>query len=274
MLKRFAACLFILALSLSAAGCQPSSADAPDTPLRIYYEALLAQDYATAYQQLCQSDQAAVSQEDFITWQTLYRQMEEMRSYKYSSGKELSGFKDPVGNRYPRAMEYTVTQTDFLHQSQSENTYDYTRTVVLENGSWRICRGENANIYQHRIYYGYATLGTMYAEGKGVEQNAEKALDFYTNALNYNETDYNLYFQAALLNLNAQRPQEAEALCTRALAKEPDSETASELQNLMGVALMMTDRKADALKAFQAAVDLNPSNSNAVSNLDKAGKAQ
>ncbi len=274
MLRRFTALFLLLALTVTAAGCQADTAGAPDTPLRTYFDALKAQDYAAAYSQLCQADQAAVSAEDFVVWQTLYRQMEELKDYRYSAGKEVSGYKDPFGNRYPRAVEFTITQTDFLHQDQSQNTYDYTRTVVLEEGVWKICRGETPDIYQHRIYYGHATLGAMYAEGKGVEKDTAKALEHFTNALNYNESDFNLYFQTALLNLNASRPAEAEALCVRALAKNPDGENASELQNLMGVALMMQDRKEEAKKAFQAAVDLNPANENAVSNLNNASKAQ
>lgn len=272
MLKRFVQALIIVALLMATAGCQSGSQDAPSTPLNKYFDALLAQDYVTAYSQLCKADQAVISQEDFTTWQTLYRQTEEIKSFKLGTGKELDNFKDPFGNRYARASEFTITQTDFVHQSQTDNTYDYTRTVVMEDGLWKISRGETADIYQHRIYYGYTTLGTMYAEAKGVKADPAKALTYFTHALDYNESDINLYFQTALLNLNVKQPAEAEKLCQRALAKEPDAEMASELQNLMGVALIMQERKEEAVKAFETAVQSNPNNTNALNNLKNSSR--
>lgn len=272
MLKRFTLALMIAAIVMIAAGCQSGPQDTPASPLNRYFDAILAQDYATAYKQLCKADQAVVTLEDFTVWQTLYKQTEEIKSYKLGTGKELSNFKDPFGNRYPRASEFTVSQTDFVHQSQSDNTYEYTRTVVMEDGVWKISRGETADIYQHRIYYGYTTLGTMYAEAKGVEADPAKALDYFTKALDYNESDINLYFQTALLNLNLKQPAAAESLCKRALAKEPETEMASELQNLMGVALVMQEKKTDAQKAFEAAVQINPNNQNAVNNLQNISR--
>lgn len=267
MLKRFAQALMIVTLLIITAGCQSGPQDAPAAPLNKYYDSLLAQDYETAYSQLCQADQAVISQEDFITWQTLYKQTEEIKSFKLGNSKELDNFKDPFGNRYTRAVEFTVSQTDYVHQNQSDNTYEYSRIVVMEDGAWKISRGETADIYQHRIYYGYTTLGTMYAEAKGVEADPAQALTYFTKALDYNESDMNLYFQTALLNLNVKQPAEAESLCKRALAKDPESEMASELQNLMGVALIMQERKDEARKAFEAAVQVNPANENAQNNL-------
>lgn len=267
MLKRFIlACSFTLLL-LFAVGCQSGSSEVPQTPLNIYYEALLSGNYGAAYSQLCKADQAVVSSDDFNTWQTLYKQTEEIKSFKLSAGKEVDSFKDPFGNRYARAVEFTITQTDYVHQTKSDNTYEYTRTVVFEDGKWKICRGEAADIYQHRLYYGYSTLGQMYAEGKNVDPDPAKALSYFTSALEYNESDMNLYFQTALLNLNAKQPEAAEELCRRALAKQPEAVTASEIQNLMGVALAMLDRKDEAKKAFEEAVKLNPENQNAAGNL-------
>lgn len=268
MLRRFVSLLLLLTILLAFSGCQTESQGAPETPLNTYFTALINQDYTTAYNQLCKADQAVVSPDDFNTWQTLYKQTEEVKSFKLDAGKPLDNYKDPFGNRYSRAVEFTITQTDFLHQTQSDNIYDYTRTVVYEDGVWKISRGETADIYQHRIYYGYTTLGTMYAEGKGVEADSAKALSYYTSALDYNATDMNLYFQTALLNLNAKNPAEAEALCKRALANEPEPAFASELQNLMGVAMTMQERKDEAQKAFEAAIELNPENKNAVNNLN------
>ncbi len=272
MLKRFAPVLLITALMIIAAGCHASSQEAIDAPLNRYFNATLAQDYSTAYSQLCKADQAVISSEDFTTWQTLYKQTEEIKSFKLSAGKDVNNFKDPFGNRYARASEFTITQTDFDHQTKSENTYEYTRTVVFEDGTWKICRGETADIYQHRIYYGYTTLGAMYAKGKEVAPDPEKALMYYTKALDYNASDINLYFQIALLNLNAKQPAEAESFCKRALSQNPEAAAASELQNLMGVAMTMQERKDDARKAFEAAVELNPDNQNAINNLQNVNR--
>lgn len=272
MFKRFTLILSLAFLFSFATGCQAGSQETPQTPLKIYYESLLSNNHGAAYAQLCKADQAVVTAEDFNTWQTLYKQTEEMKAFKLSSGKELDNFKDPFGNRYARAVEFAVTQTDYVHQSKSENTYDYTRTVVLEDGKWKICRGEAADIYQHRLYYGYSTLGSMYEEGKGVEPDPAKALIYYTNALEYNESDMNLYFQTALLNLQAKNPQAAEELCRRALSKQPDPVMASEIQNLMGVSLTMLERKEDAKKAFEEAIKLNPENENALGNLNNINR--
>lgn len=272
MLKRLVLAMMLAAMVMMAAGCQPGTQDAPATTLNKYFDAILSGDYPTAYNQLSQADQAVITLEDFTIWQTLYKQTEEIKSYKLGAGKELSNYKDPFGNRYPRASEFPITQTDFVHQSQSDNTYDYTRTVVMEDGAWKISRGETADIYQHRIYYGYMTLGTMYTDGKGVEADPAKALDNFTKALAYNESDLNLYFQTALLNLNLKQPATAEELCKRALAKEPEADMASELQNLMGVALVMQEKKEDAKKAFQTAVEMNPDNQNAANNLNNVNR--
>lgn len=272
MPNRFTLAIILAILLVITAGCQSGSQDTPAAPLTKYFNSLLAQDYPTAYSQLCKADQAIISPEDFTTWQTLYMQTEEIKSFKLSSGKELDNFKDPFGNRYARAVEFTVTQTDFVHQSQSDNTYEYTRTVVLEDGHWKISRGESADIYQHRIYYGYTTLGTMFNEGKGVKADPAQALTYYSKALDYNESDLNLYFQTALLNLNQKKPAEAEQLCLRALSKDPETALKSELQNLMGVALIMQERKEEARKAFEAAVQIDPNNSNAQNNLQNINR--
>lgn len=272
MFKRFAQALFIATLLIVTAGCQAGSTETPAEPLNVYFNSLMSQDYSTAYSQLCKADQAVISQEDFNTWQTLYMQTEEVKSYKLSTGKDLDSYKDPFGNRYARAVEFTISQTDFVHTTQRDNIYEYTRTVVFEDGRWKICRGDTADIYQHRIYYGYTTLAAMYAEGKGVEADSTKALTYFTNALEYNASDINLYFQAALLNLSAKQPAEAEALCKRALEKEPEADIASELQNLMGVAMTMQERKDEAKKAFEAALLLNPENLNAQNNLQNINR--
>lgn len=267
MFKRFTQILYLVFLLVLATGCQAGSTESPQAPLKLYYDALLSNNHSAAYNQLCKADQAVISADDFNTWQTLTKQTEELKTFKLNSGKELDNYKDPFGNRYARAVEFTITQTDYVHQTKGDNTYEYTRIVVLEDGKWKICRGEAADIYQHRLYYGYSALGTMYAEGQGVEPDPVKALSYYTNALEYNESDMNLYFQAALLNLQSKNPEAAEALCSRALSKQPEAVIASEIQNLKGVALTMLERKEDAKKAFEDAVKLNPENQNAAGNL-------
>ena len=267
MFKHVLIICMTLLITVLMVGCQSGSPESPKTPLDKYFEALLKNDYSTAYNQLCKADKAVISEDDFKTWQTLYKQTEEMKIYKLNSSKELDSFKDPFGNRYPQAVEFSITQTDFVHSSQTDNIYDYTRTVVLEDGQWKICRGEAADIYQHRLYYGYSTLGAMYAEGKVVEKDSSKALSYFTSALVYNESDMNLYFNAALLSLQAKQAAEAEALCKRALSKNPEASMESDIQNLMGVALAMQERKDEAKKAFEAAVKLNPDNLDAAGNL-------
>lgn len=272
MIKRFTLMSFLAFILLITAACSATNDDAQNAPLERYYDGLLAQDYNMAYSQLCKADQATISFDDFKLWQSLSKDTEELRAYKIKTSKELNVYKDPFGNRYPQAVEFTIEQTDFIHRTQAENTYEYPRTVVLEDGKWKISRGESPELYQHRIYYGYLILGNMYEEGQSVEKDAEKAIENYTNALSYNETDVNLYFKTALLNLNSQRPDVAESLCQKALSKQPEPEMGSELQNLLGVALMMQTRKEEAKSAFTAAIELNPQNSNAVNNLQNANK--
>lgn len=258
--------IFIIILTLITVlfvGCTPS--EDPKAFMESYYQNTINNNFESAYDKLSSVTQNNFSKDDFILFQTLLDESSQLKSVSVELISESKN-KDLDGNTFKNAIEFKVTETAFEYYYNQEKTNSYTRYVVNENGKWKIYRGgENG---KNSIAYAYEMIGYMYNDGKGKEHDYNKAAMQFKKGIEASGDYIYNYYALARCYAELDRYSEAQTQIDLYLQKATDPIELSDGYNVKGVIYLRSDNYTQAKNMFKKALELNPNNEYAKSNLN------
>lgn len=116
------------------------SDDAAQQVLNVYFRALLQEDWRTAYGLLTHQDQKLVPYADFCEWKEAVKALCQMGSYVIKPFRSLERCMVEE-TEYARVCVFSVFLTDRHNRTKAVSEETYTKYVVLDQGSWRVCLG-------------------------------------------------------------------------------------------------------------------------------------
>ena len=256
------AILLVCILMFVLVGCKPK--EDPTVFINSYYQNIKDSNFEAAYDKLSAESQKNIIKEDFITWQTLALEVQQLKDDKLEKSSEEKN-KTIDGIKYKNSIEYTITEkiTDFY--SNKEITNNYKRNVVEENGKWKLYRGkENGKEIIANMYY---LAGSMYADGKGKDKDLNQAATDFSNGLGYDKDYFNLYLGLGTVYFGLQRYDDSIKAIDSYLAKETKNESKSDAYNIKGLDYEGLNSVDKAKEMLNKALELNPNNEFAKTNL-------
>lgn len=254
----------ILSSTILFVGCAPKGD--PSQILNDYYQNIKDNNIEGAYNKLSEATKKSFSKEDFIYWQKLNSEISTYKSVKVEKSNEYKS-KYLDGINFKNLIEFNVVENSQDLYQNKEVTFNYKRYVINDNGVWKIYRGrENSK----EIIAETATkLAWMYIEGKGVTKNLNQAATTLNDALKYSNDNADVYYALGRTYTELNRYDEAVDATNKYLSKAKDNESKSNGYNLLGVISMNRNQMDNAKISFNKALELNPNNQYAKTNLQQ-----
>lgn len=263
-MKKASVVLVLLLTILLMVGCAPKGN--PKDILDAYLQHMMDSNFDAAYESLAEANKKSFTKDEFVEWGKLTNETVEFKEYKTSQVKEEKNVT-LEGNQYKNVVEFSITEKDLSHYSGKEETETYTRYVVNDNGEWKVYRdGENIN---YRMSDLYDRIGWMYVEGKGKDKDLNKAAMSFKKAIEYDKTYTLAYYDLAYVYSDLGRYDEAMENLNVFINMAETDEEKSDGYNIMGTIYMDNYQYEDAIEAFNKALDLNPNNEYAKTNLKR-----
>ncbi|MHC1682652.1 MAG: tetratricopeptide repeat protein [Clostridiaceae bacterium] len=253
----------ILLLTLSA--CQTKPTGNPEEVLYGYYQDIKDNNIDSAYERLSESTKQNFSKEDFTYWQKILKDTEIFEEAKIEKSSE-SKSKKFDGNTFKDLVEYKVTEKAKDLYKDKEVTSDNTMYVINDNGSWKIYREENS---KDRIASSLVRLSIMYFDGESKTQDLNRAETLLNTALSYSENVPGTYYALGLTYYQLKRYDEALDATNKYILEVNEKEIQSYGYNVLGLIYMKKNLMDNARDSFNKAIELNPNNEKAKTNLQK-----
>jgi len=265
-IKKFFGLWLTMALLLSA--CNTGPKDDPSNVLSAYYQSVIDGDFIKAYNMHTEAYKQRNSQEDFSTYMNTLREFTTLSGSKVEKIKEEKN-REVEGKKYRRVVELSVVEQIKDLVSNKDTTSNYIRLVVSEGDQWMLHR--DGDIKQS-VADNLAFIGSMYMFGEGKEVNVNEAIKYYKKSLEYVPNDGKVQNVLAAAYLGAKRMKEAAETAQAALVNAKDNLSLSEVHNVLGLIAEEGGNFNDAKMEFEKAVELNPDNEYAKTNLARISK--
>ncbi|MDR7079526.1 tetratricopeptide (TPR) repeat protein [Neobacillus niacini] len=244
--------LFVLA------GCNPKASTNEKSEkieaVKTYYDLVIDGDFEKAYSMLSEKSKQIVKKEDFVLWQTLLDEKEELMS------------ADVKATENENVFTVDVTVKDFYDDKVLNATSEIS--VVTENDQVKMNREElNTNV---AIGDTYSTIGLMYADGKGKPSNLELAEENLKQALEYDSENSNSYLNLGYVYYKKKQYDKSLTEYNQALdlIDKKDTEVISLILSNMGGSYLEMGDTQKAKEYFTQALEVNPKNELAKNGLD------
>lgn len=254
-------CCTVLAL----AGCGGPKGD-PEQVLTEYYQSVQDGEYDTAYALFTEATRNELPKDTYILRQELIMESGEFKDFKIKFKEEKTDLL-LNGVKYKTAMGYSVTETSKDYTDDTERSGTLIAFVVNDNNEWKISRDPEEMI--DSISDWYCTVGYLYREGRHKEKDPIKAVECYQEAIKWNKDNPWSYYSLGLVLRDLGRYEEAINNLNICIEKsEGDSSGKSDAYNLLGNVYSSKGDYGAARKNYEKALELNPDNEYAKTNLN------
>ncbi|MGF9904897.1 tetratricopeptide repeat protein [Brevibacillus porteri] len=253
-MKRFTLSLFVIFLISTLYGCGPKGN--PKETLESYYTNVINANYDAAYALLSETDRKATSKEDFALFMQLNAEL-----YK------LNGVEVNQAEKNRETIVFDVTEKQHSYMEEKDKSHTYKRLVVVENGEWRVFADKT---YGDSIAGQMVRIGQLHLNGIGEKKESpNEAAIWFNKALKRDSAHNDANFGLALSYMKLGRFEESIDAAKKFVDSETDSIKKSDGLNVLGVSYEAMRYVAKAKEALQKAVELNPDNEYAKTNLSR-----
>ncbi|WP_289139172.1 tetratricopeptide repeat protein [uncultured Brevibacillus sp.] len=253
-MKRFTLSLFVFVLIAALVGCSPK--DDPKVVLNTYYTNVMNANYEDAYAILSEADRKASSKEDFVLFMNLNAEL-----YKWN-GIEIKN-KEMDSD----SLVFTVAEKLHNNSDDRDESVTYKRAVIKENDEWKIFVNKN---YGEEIPALQNSIGWMYIDGYiGPKRNGNEAAKWFHEALKRDASYYQAYYGLSLAYAMLGKYDDAMTVANKYISLSKEEREQSGGYNVIGLCYMSRKDLVKAKEAFQKAVELDPTNEYAITNLSR-----
>lgn len=258
----------IFIISLSFTGCAPKGD--PNQILNGYYQDIKDGNIEGAYDKLSEASKKNFSKEDFIKWQDIQKQVYVLKESKIDKASE-SKEKELDGIKFKNVVEFNVVEKTQNLYEDKEDTLNYKRNVVNDNGSWKIYRGKENG--KELVAGTLNSLAWMYIEGKGNKsKDLNQAAIILNEALTYSKDNVGVNYTLARTYAELERYDEAIKHANICIEKTSDNNQKSDAYNVLGVIYEAQNNFNKSIECYSKASQLNPNNQYAKTNLERVKK--
>lgn len=259
---------FTFIILLSFIGCAPKGD--PSQVLNSYYQNIKDGDIEGAYDKLSEASKKNFSKEDFIKWQDVQKQIYVLKESKVDKANEFKE-KELDGIKFKNVVEFSVVEKTHNVYENKEDTLSYERYVVNDNGSWKIYRGEENG--KEIVAEALNILACLYIDGKGNKpKDLNQAAIILNEALKYSKDNVGVNYALARTYGELKRFDEAIEPANKYIEKSSDNNQKSDGYNLLGVIYESKNNFNKSIECYNKAIQLNPNNQYAKTNLERAKK--
>lgn len=245
-------------------GCSSKPKEDPTTFLKGYYQNFIDGNYISAYNKIASQWIKDLSKDDYVLYEQASEQAVKLKEYKVENPVEHKN-KAIDGNTYKIAIEFTVTEKSENYYSSKEETSNYTRFIVLENGTWKVYRDKLNG--KKMLSEAYNFIGSMYCDGMGKSKDMNQAAMMFNKAIEYDKDNNRPYYGLGLAYLNLQRYDDSITAINNYLAKETTNEGKSSGYNILGLDYQNKNMIDKSKEMYTKALEANPNNEYAKTNL-------
>ncbi|MFF0831322.1 tetratricopeptide repeat protein [Brevibacillus sp. NPDC003359] len=253
-MKRFTLSLFAIFLIATLYGCGPKGD--PKETLESYYTNVINANYDAAYALLSEADRKATSKDDFALFMRMNAELYKLNATEVK-GAEKSG----------ETVVFEVTEKQHSYTEEKDKSHTYKRSVVAENGEWKVFADKT---YGDSIAGQMVRIGQLHLNGIGEKkENPNEAAIWFNKALQRDSAHNDANFGLALAYMKLGRFQESIDAAKKFVESETYNIKKSDGLNVLGVSYEAMRDVAKAKEAYQKAVESNPGNEYAKTNLSR-----
>lgn len=245
-------------------GCAPKGD--PSQVLNEYYQNIKDGNIEGAYDKLSEASKKNFVKEDFVKWQSIMKETSTLKEAKVEKSSEYKD-KELDGIKFKNVVECNITEKTQNLYDNKEETNNYKRNVVNDNGTWKVYRGKENG--KEIVARETIPLACMYMEGKGKSRDLNKAATILNESLKYNQDYNNTYYELGRVYTLLGRYDEAIDVANKFLLKAKENKGKSNGYNVLGVAYESKHQFDKAKENYNEAIKLNPDNQYAKTNLER-----
>ncbi|MBB6716274.1 tetratricopeptide repeat protein [Clostridium gasigenes] len=256
----------IIVMSFFIVGCAGPKGD-PTQTLNQYYEKIKANNIEGAYDLLADETKENFNKEDFVKWQELQKEISDFKEFKVEKTSEYKE-KEWDSIKFKNVVEFNVTEKVQNLSVDKEETQNYKRMVVNNNGEWKVYREKTDT--KELIANSLTMVSWLYIEGKGGKsKDLNRAAIILNDALKYKSDLPDTHYALARTYAELGRFDEAIEPVNNFLQKTEDKEEQSDGYNILGIIYESKVQKNKAVEYYSKALELNPNNQYAKTNLQR-----
>ncbi|MBI6875168.1 tetratricopeptide repeat protein [Clostridium aciditolerans] len=261
-MKKVLISIFIGIFTFMLVGCAPKGD--PSQVMKDYYQNIKDGNIEGAYDKLSEASKKNFSKEDFIKWQSVSKETSQLKDFKVEKSNEYKD-KELDGLKFKNVVEFNITEKLQDLFENKENSSNYKRNVVNDNGTWKVYRGKENG--KEKVADALNNLAIMYLQGKGKTKDLNQAAILLNEALKYDKECTNAYFSLGVVYSDLGRYDESINLINTFISKEKDNNRKSLGYNALGNNYLGKNDKNKAKEFYNKALELDPNNQYAKTNL-------
>lgn len=262
-MKKILCYILISIFTFMLVGCAPKGD--PSQVMNDYYQNIKDGNAEGAYDKLSEASKKNFSKEDFIKWQSASKEVSALKETKVEKSNEYKD-KELDGIKYKNVVEFNITEKNQNLSENKEDTLNYKRNVVNDNGTWKVYREKENG--KEVVARGLISLARMYSQGKGKSQDLNQAATILNEALKYDKESGSTYYSLAIVYCDLGRYDESISSINTFLAKQKDNVKKSDGYNVLGNAYLAKNDLTNAREFYKKALELDPNNQYAKTNLE------
>ncbi|KHD37111.1 hypothetical protein NL50_07210 [Clostridium acetobutylicum] len=257
----------IFMLLLSLLGCAPKGK--PEKVLDSYYRYIKNNNAEAAYSTLCNQSKRNFSKHDFLRLLNIQSKTNTLRSFKISRNEQY-GKSKLDGACYKNVGIFTVTENNHNNYENRDIEITYRRYVVNDNGKWKVYRGQENG--KETLAQAMDMLASMYIDGKGENKDLNNAVNILNESIKLDRNLDKSYYLLGNSYTELKMYDEAIISIQKYLTMVNDNGSKSEAYNMLGVDYEFKGDYNQAQNYYNKAVDCNPNNQYAKTNLQRVIK--
>ncbi|WP_340673167.1 tetratricopeptide repeat protein [Brevibacillus agri] len=252
-MRRVALSLIAILVIIAIVGCSPKGD--PKKTLEAYYTNISNGNFGAAYDLLSEVDKKTTSQEDFVLCMTLNAELYKLNETIITQAEKSSN-----------TIVFDVTEKQFDYTEDRESSVSYKRSVIAENGEWKVFADKN---FGERIAGIQNNIAWLYLEGRGgKKKNGNEAAKWFNQALERDPSSYLANYGLSVAYMRLGRLDDAIVAANKFVRATNDKSEQSDGYNVIGLCYESKGDREKAKEAYQKAVALNPKNEYAKTNLN------
>lgn len=263
-MKKYLKVLITVIVLLGLVGCSSAPKGESAQVLNDYYQNIKDGNIEGAYDKLAEASKKNFAKEDFIMCKKIDKEVTTLKETKVEKSAE-SKDKELDGVKYKNVVEFNVIEKVQDLQENKETTRNYKRNVVNDNGTWKVYREKENG--KDEVAEASTYLAWMYIQGKGKTKDLNKAATILNDGLKYSKDYSETYYALGWTYEYLERTDEAINATNTYISKEKDNKGKSNGYNLLGVIYASKDDANKAKEYYNKALELDPNNQYAKTNL-------
>ncbi|MCC0566535.1 tetratricopeptide repeat protein [Brevibacillus borstelensis] len=253
-MKRIALSLFVIFIITALVGCSPKGD--PKKTLEAYYTNIVNANYDAAYELLSEADKKATSKDDFVLYMTLNAELYKLNEAIVTQAEKSSN-----------TIVFDVSEKRHNYMEDKESSISYQRSVVPENGEWKVFADKK---YGEQIAGLQNKIAWLHLEGRGGKKKSEnEAASWFNQALERDPSYYLANYGLSIAYVQLSRFDDAITAANKFVGAAKEKDEQSNGYNVIGLCYESKGDREKAREAYQKSVELDPKNEYAKTNLNR-----